>query len=250
MRNRLLPLLLAAGLLTGCAAGSNDDAGFDVKQAAQIRLNLGLTYLTLGNVQKARFNLERALEYAPEDYRIQLGMAQYLQETGENTLAQARYQQALRLAPQSNEVLNNYGAFLCRIGQYDSALGYFDKALQTQNLGEIANSLEGSGYCLLDAGRTDEAFEHLGRALKQDPSKGERVLTESARDFQQGKHKEAVALLGFYHQALPATAESLWMQIQFAASENRMGDVQRYGKTLAREFPQSRQYQLFLAHEY
>ncbi|SQI36664.1 Flp pilus assembly protein TadD, contains TPR repeats [Leminorella richardii] len=250
MRNKLLPLVLAAGLLTGCATGSNENAGFDVKKAAQIRLNLGLTYLTLGNVQKARFNLERALEYAPEDYRTQLGMALYLQEMHEDALAEGRYQQALRLAPQSSEVLNNYGAFLCRLGQYEPAQRYFGKALQSQSLGDIANSLESSGYCLLSAGQTAVAMQQLSRALKQDPSKGDRALSEFVHYFQNGKRKEAAALLEVYHQALPATAESIWMQIQFAASENRMSDVQLYGKKLAREFSQSRQYQLFLAHEY
>ncbi|GKX63978.1 type IV pilus biogenesis/stability protein PilW [Pragia fontium] len=250
MRNMLLSMLLFIGLLGGCSPKNLDKNVIDKQQAAYIRLTLGMAYLEMGDLPAARTNIERAMQYAPQDYRPQLGMALYLQSAGETELAELRYQQALQLAPDNGEVLNNYGAFLCGLGQYDAAQQYFERAERVDGLAGNVASLEQSGYCLLQAGQIDEAQKKLSRALKQDSKKGERLLKVSEQYFQLKKRAESLALLSVYRQALPASAESIWIQIQFAASDNRLDDVQRYGKQLARDFSQSKQYQLFLAHEY
>lgn len=250
MPKMLLVTLFSIGLLMGCQHSDTNENTIDKQQAAEIRLTLGMAYLSIGDLQLAQLNIERAVNYAPQDYRTQLGMALYLQGIGENESADERYQKALHLAPDNGDVLNNYGAFLCSLGQYDAALNYFESAAKTDSLKYVANSLENSGYCLFQAGQVAEAQKKLSRALKQAPEKGERLLKTSAEYFQQQKKVEALALLNLYQQALPASAESTWMQIQFAASDNRLNDVERYGRQLAQDFSQSKQYQLFLAHEY
>lgn len=250
MSKMLLITLFSVGLLVGCQHTETNENTIDKQQAAEIRLTLGMAYLSIGDLQSAQSNIERAVSYAPQDYRTQLGMALYLQGIGENESADARYKKALNLAPNNGDVLNNYGAFLCSLGQYDAAQNYFDSAAKTESLKYVANSLESSGYCLLQAGQVAEAQRNLSRALKQAPEKGERLLITSTKYFQQQKKIEALMLLNLYQQALPASAESIWMQIQFAASDNRLNDVQRYGRQLAQDFSQSKQYQLFLAHEY
>ena len=57
-------------------------------------------------------------------------------------------------------------------------------------------------------------------------------------------------MLDVYNHILPASANSLWLQIRFAALDGRQTNLERYGKQLARNFPQSQQYQQFLANEY
>ncbi|MCD1124671.1 type IV pilus biogenesis/stability protein PilW [Jinshanibacter sp. LJY008] len=250
MQKILLSIPLLAGILMGCNSQKAEERAADMGQAAEIRLTLGMAYLSLGDTVAARTNLERAVNYAPQDYRTQLGMGLYLQGIGENEQAASRYELALQLAPENGDVLNNYGAFLCSLGQYDAAQRYFELAAATKRLDDVSNSLEYAGYCLLQAGQPDEADKKLSRALKQNPEKGARVLNTAARYWQQGKREEAQALLNLYQQVLPVSAESLWIQIQFAASDNRLNDIKRYGKQLAQGFSQSKQYQLFLAHEY
>ena len=95
-----------------------------------------------------------------------------------------------------------------------------------------------------------EARVLLSRALKYDPDKGEPLLAEAQRHFGEGNRAQAQLLLDVYQHVLPASAESLWLQIRFAALAGRQDSVQRYGKQLARSFPQSKQYQHFLANEY
>ncbi|WP_159566905.1 type IV pilus biogenesis/stability protein PilW [Budvicia diplopodorum] len=250
MQRVLLPILLLASSLIGCTGYSTGDSMVNKDKAAQARLALGMAYLRDGDMQAARVNLERAVNYAPTDYQTQLGMALYQQNIGENDFAESRFKQALVLAPNNGDVLNNYGAFLCSLGQYDLAQGYFDNAAKLENYEKIADTLENSGYCLLKAGQTELAILKLSRALKQVPQKGARLLKMATKYYQLEQRAEAMALLNSYQQTLPASAESLWMQIQFAALDNRPNDVQRHGQLLAQDFSQSKQYQLFLAHEY
>jgi type IV pilus assembly protein PilF len=147
-------------------------------------------------------------------------------------------------------VLNNYGAFLCSLGQYVPAQQQFSAAAVAPDYGQVADSLENAGYCFLKAGQNDEARTLLTRAMKIDPDKGTPLLVEAEKQFGEGKRAQSQLLLDSYQHVLPASADSLWLQIRFAALAGRQDSVQRYGKQLSRSFPQSKQYQQFLANEY
>lgn len=248
MKLKLWGVWLAAGLLAGCS-GSAPEKEAQVSEAGQTRLQLGLEYLQQGDMDAARQNLEKALDAAPQDYRTQLGMALYEQRIGENAAAEQRYRQALKLAPGNGTVLNNYGAFLCGLGQYVPAQQQFSAAALAPDYGRRRQP-ENAGYCFLKAGQNDEARTLLSRALKVDPDKGTPLLAEAEKQFGEGKRAQSQLLLDVYQHVLPASASSLWLQIRFAALAGRQDSVQRYGKQLARSFPQSKQYQQFLANEY
>ncbi len=237
-------------LLAGCSGSKKESEQVTATGASQTRLELGMAYLSQGNLDAAKQNLQKAVEGAPDDYRAQLGMALYEQKIGDNGAAQSRYQQALKLAPQNGTVLNNYGAFLCSLGQYVPAQQQFSAAANVPDYGQVADSLENAGYCFLKANQNEEARVLLSRALKIDPDKGAPLLAEATKQFGEGKRAQAQVLLDVYQHVLPASAESLMLQIRFAASASNPVSVQRYGKQLARSFPQSQQYQQFLANEY
>lgn len=102
----------------------------------------------------------------------------------------------------------------------------------------------------MHAARPDEARRLFIRALKADPQQGAHLLAVASQALQQGKRTEARLMLDVYNHILPASADSLWLQIRFAALDGRQTNLERYGKQLARNFPQSQQYQQFLANEY
>ncbi|AOR59733.1 type IV pilus biogenesis/stability protein PilW [Pectobacterium parmentieri] len=239
--------LFAILLLVGCVNSPHEVTNPAV---AQTRLQLGLAYLARNNLDSARQNLEKAVAVAPQDYRTQLGMALYEQRIGENRLAEQRYQQVLNMVPENGSVMNNYGAFLCSLGQYVAAQRQFSAAAQLPDYSQVADALENAGYCFFNAGRVDDARNLLSRALKYDPKKGVALLAEANQQFSAGKSEQARLLIEIYQHSLPASAESLWLQIRFAALAGHDGDKERYGNVLARSFPQSKQYQHFLANEY
>lgn len=219
-------------------------------EAAQTRLQLGMEYLAQGDLNAAHENLVKALNNNPRDYRTQLGMALYEQRIGETDAAHKYYQQAHRLAAGNGTVSNNYGAFLCSLGQYVPAQQQFSVAASVSDHGQVADSLENSGYCFLRANQPQQAQAVLMQALQADANKGTALLVEAEKRFTEGKSTDVQLLLDVYCHVLPASADSLWLQIRFAASSGDQDNVQRYGTQLARSFPQSKQYQQFLANEY
>lgn len=237
-------VVLSVFVVSGCVTRHRTE------QAAQPRLQLGLAYLARGDIAAAQRNLTRAEAAAPRDYRTQLALARLYQMSGDNPAAQLRYDQAEKLAPQNGLVLNNYGAFLCGLGQYDSAQQRFSQAERLQQPGIRADSFENAGYCYLKAGNAEQAKQSLNHALNADAQKGRSLLAEAARRLGKGEPVQARILLDIYQNSLPASAESLWLEIRFAALVKRNADIERYGTQLARNFPQSIQYQHFLANEY
>ncbi|AUX73402.1 type IV pilus biogenesis/stability protein PilW [Erwinia pyrifoliae] len=216
----------------------------------ETRIQLGLAYLSKGNMDAARRNLQRALSQAPDDYRVQLAMARYQQQTGDRSRAEHHYHRALAQAPSNGYVLNNYGAFLCGLGQYDAAQRQFSLARKDSANGLRADSVENSGYCFLNAGQQEKARQALVDAVQTDPTKGLPMLAEAARRLGKGRRSESRLLLDVYQHNFPVSAESLWLEIRFAAQAKRPADVQHHGAQLAQIFPQSIQYQHFLANEY
>jgi type IV pilus assembly protein PilF len=255
-RKKVLLVTLVTAAITGCSHQQTTQHETDrvlpaaVTGAPQTRLQLGMSYLSHGDMAAARLNLQQALDNAPGDFRTQLGMALLEQKSGNKEAAQGYYQQAFHLAPQNGTVLNNYGAFLCSLGQYVPAQQQFSAAVRLPDSGHIADSLENAGYCFLHANQSDEARVLLKRALKVDPDKGSSLLAEANRQFKGGNRTQAQVLLEVYQHVLPASADSLMLQIRFAALAGNQDGIKRYGKQLARNFPQSQQYQQFLANEY
>ncbi|MGG2140499.1 type IV pilus biogenesis/stability protein PilW [Symbiopectobacterium sp. RP] len=246
-RRVLFALGIVVPLLSGCAKVQRPSA---TEALVTTRLQLGMAYLKRDDLDAALRNLSSAVEAAPDDYRVQLGMALYEQRIGEYGAAERRYQTALRQAPENASVMNNYGAFLCSLGQYVAAQKQFSAAAQHPDYRDVAQALENAGYCHFKAGKCDEAHTLLVRALHYDPIKGDRVLSEVGHRLNAQHLNEARHLLDIYHHSLPASAESLWLEIRFAALAGRDDERNYHGDRLARSFPHSKQYQQFLANEY
>ncbi|KGD72506.1 hypothetical protein HA49_17520 [Tatumella morbirosei] len=223
---------------------------FPPPRASEARLQLGLHYLLAKDYAAAERHLQRARKNAPADYRPVLALARLYQTRGHDEMAGVCYTQAEKMAPENGYVLNNYGAFLCALGQYDKARPRFARAMRATESGSRTQALLSSGFCLLDAGKTAPAAERLITAIMDDSSAAATVLAEAGQRLEQQKYADTRFLADIYHQQRSATAESLWLEILYAARQQATADVKRYGNQLARNYPLSIQYQRYLANEY
>ena len=237
-------VLLALFVVTGCVSDSPH------REMAEVRLQLGMHYLARQDYPAAQRNLLRAERAAPRDYRVALALARLFQAQKDDSETLRYYKRAQALAPTNGYVANNYGAFFCALGQYDEAHQQFNRAADTPEPGAASDALELSGYCYLQSGSLAAARQQLLAALAADQDKGPSLLKEAERRYERRELATTQLLLEVYHHRLPATAESLWLEIRFAAQQNHAADVIRYGDRLARSFPQSIQYQRYLANEY
>lgn len=237
------PFWLALLLVAGCHSSPRDDL-------LQTRLQLGLDYLARDNLPAAQRNLQQATALSPKDYRAQLAMARFYQLSGNLVAAGEHYQKALLLAGENRDVINNYGAFLCRLGQYDAAQQQFSKAAELPENGVLADAKENAGYCYLLAGEQHKARIALVEATQNAVDKGKALLAEAERRFGKNEREVSRLLLDVYQHNFSASAESLWLEIRFAALAQHSEGVKLAGEQLARNFPQSIQHLHYLANEY
>lgn len=141
---RLLSGVMIVFCLTACISEP-----FNKEEAAKARLRLAIAYLAEGNLQAAYTNLDKALEYTPDDYQVQLGMAMYEQAIGKEDNALKRYLSLLNGDMKDNSVvLNHYGVFLCVLNEYESAQQQFVKAMQTSDYAVQQMVQQNMAHCL------------------------------------------------------------------------------------------------------
>lgn len=125
---RVIVIISFLVLLSACVAtettvttknsGAGSKMTFDPQSAADIRVKLALAYLQKNNMQQAKENLEKALQYQPDDADIYRVFAYYYQRVKEYDKAEALYKKSLSLDSKNPDTYNNYGTFLCKRARY------------------------------------------------------------------------------------------------------------------------------------
>ncbi|MDO6497675.1 type IV pilus biogenesis/stability protein PilW [Photobacterium sanguinicancri] len=250
---RLTLALVLCVFLAGCVTvdpnqHSNGKA-FDSIEASEARIALGLSYLEVGQWQRARKNLDQALAYAPKYYRAQNAMAYYYQKVDEGDKAEAMYKRALKDSPKNGDVRNNYGVFLCGQERYDEAIDAFERAIKQPYYYLTSASYENAGLCRLKQGENEEAVFYFERALAHDPQRARSLLQLAQLNIASNNYKDARVLLFTFNKRYGYKADSLSLLIQLEQQSGRLTQAEKYVDLLQEQFPDSQQYQNYLANE-
>lgn len=235
-------LIIVVLLLSACVSeprpdGFKDKDDFDQIEAAKTRISLGLTYLNSGNYSQAKFNLDKALQFAPRLADAHFSMAYYYQKVDELELAEASYQEAIDRAPNNPDIANSYGAFLCQNGNYQKAKKYFLKAVNSTNYISTAETYENLALCSQSQGELDDAITYLKSAINHQPSRGKSLLLLARLQVQQQRWSDAKATLKRYERVARVTPDTLWLSIEIEKGLNNTKLVQGYGDMLIRMYP-------------
>lgn len=169
-----LTACIAMLLLAGCSSQLPQQAEFNHSEAVKARINLALAYLEQHDFAKAKENIDKALEHDSTDYLPYSVSAYYYQQIGETENAEQAYTHAIALSQTQSadysprpDVLNNYGTFLCKHGQFAQAYTAFEQALASQQpYYHQADTLENIALCAeiaKDRPKQQQAFEQLGK---------------------------------------------------------------------------------------
>lgn len=218
----LLPFLLSA-CVTVETTPLNEPVA-DPKEKAEARIALGLGYLEQGNMLKARENLEKALEHYPGYYRAQLSLAHYYEQVGEGVSAKKMYQTALEMHPKNGNVLNNYGTFLCKRGDYKKADQYFNLAINQPYYYLLSASYENAALCSLKAENPQKAKLYFTRALDHDPNRARSILHLAKLEINDKEFTNARLRLIKFHQryGLQKTSLKLLIELETAAGNSSL----------------------------
>lgn len=203
--------------LIGCVSVTEGEAkkvDVDPISMSESRIALGLGYLEQENMVRARENLELAIQHAPNYYRARLSMAHYYEKVGETDEARAQYKKALRLDSNNGNVLNNYGTFLCKQGNYDQADRYFNRAIKQPFYYLVSASYENAGICAMKSDDLDKAKYYFTRALDHEPNRIKSVLQLSKIEVSQQDYRDARLRLFKFHQRYGYQIPSLQILVE------------------------------------
>jgi type IV pilus assembly protein PilF len=226
-------------LLSGCISQSNPNFGqnFDQVKAAKTRVSLGLTYLKNGNFSQAKFNLDKALEFAPRLADANFAMAYYYQSVSELEKAENSYQFAMDLDPKNANIANSYGAFLCQNGDYEKAKKYFLKAVNTSNYISSAETYENLALCSRSQGQPEDAIEYLRSAVNHQPGRANSLFL-LARSLVELQHwQEARVILRRYEKIAQISPQSLLMAMKIENGTRNEIAAKGYSDMLLKIYP-------------
>ncbi|MCL5927658.1 type IV pilus biogenesis/stability protein PilW [Neisseria meningitidis] len=162
-----LLLVLALG---ACSTSYRPSRAEKANQVSNIKTQLAMEYMRGQDYRQATASIEDALKSDPKNELAWLVRAEIYQYLKVNDKAQESFRQALSIKPDSAEINNNYGWFLCgRLNRPAESMAYFDKALTdpTYPTPYIANL--NKGICSAKQGQFGLAEAYLKRSLAAQP---------------------------------------------------------------------------------
>lgn len=232
--------------LMSCSTMNHSDSKPNLANAAEYNVQLGLAYLEKHNTTMAKQKLLTAMSQAPKWPVALDAMAYFLEATGDSKEAEVYYLKALKLAPNDGAAMNNYGAFLCRNQRYKDAEAYFLKAGQEINYINAPEALENAGLCALGMNNTPLAQQYFLKAFRQDPSRLASMFELAKIYYRQNHLKEAAFYINRYNAMSTPDAEALWLGIEIARRTGDLDNVGKYGLSLERNFPHSKEFKYYL----
>lgn len=202
-------------------------------EKAESRITLGLGYLENGNMVKALENLERASSHAPYYYRTMLSMAHYYDKVGETHKAHQAYQDALDEHDDNGHVLNNYGAFLCKVGEYSKADRYFNQATEAKQYYLVSASYENAGLCALKYRNLYKARQYFIKAVEHDPQRVRSLLQLTRLEIDAGDFSKARIRLAKFHRDYGYQQTSLKLLVDLEKRAGNLAMAQKYHAMLS-----------------
>lgn len=220
----------------------------DPKYRAKIHTELAAAYFQAGNLSVALEEARTALEADPGYVPAYSVRGLIHAKLKENAKAEADFQRALKIDPKNPDVNNNYGWYLCDIGQPRQSIQYFLNALKDPLYATPEVAYANAGNCALKAGDLEGAQEYLLQALRlaKDPAPATRYQLADLF-YQRGNLDESKHYLIDAIKAMDQpTPEALWLGVRLERKLGNKAGEGSYASQLRSRYPTSKEYQLFL----
>lgn len=255
---RLFSAAIALSLLSGCVTqttikGSDKPVfqnQFDPVEAAKTRIALGLNYLKNGDTSQAKFNLERAMKYAPDFADAHNSMAYYYQVVKEPGLAQQSYLRAIEIDKNNPDTLNNYGAFLCKLGEYDQAVHYLYQAIAIPSYIRVAETYDNLGVCALEHDKFDDAMGYLQSSLSHNPYRATTLLNLAALHYAKSEYLESKKYLDRLEKNARFSSRGVMLRYKVEKKLGNLESAKSFGGILVKMFPESYEAKSFLEKDF
>ncbi|MEO8747668.1 MAG: type IV pilus biogenesis/stability protein PilW [Rhodanobacter sp.] len=252
MRFDLAIVLVLASSLTGCVTThtSSNALARNLPQttnaekavdAARVHTELAQHYMAQGDLQTALEKLQQALTFDPNFAPAHTVMGLLYERINQPAKAEEHYRRAVELEPDKGAPNNNFGQFLCSVGKFKEAEGYFEKAIADPFYKTPDVALSNSGVCHLQANNVAAAEADFRRALERNPDNAE-ALFQLARLLYAGNNAFGASA---FLQRLDALNQPTAAMLKLGYDiESRLGHHEgaaAYAKRLHKLFPDAEQ---------
>lgn len=248
--SRTAVLALAAALLCALPAACTTTAGSGPKlksthtpaDNARPFVQLGQKYLELGKLELAQENLLKALNYDPKNVDGHTLLATLYDRVGDSAQALQHYREAAMLAPKAGAGNNNYGMYLCKLGQYGEARRYFEIAFADGFYTAKASAYANAGTCeLLGKGSLDLAEADFRNALALEPNNPQALFQLANVLYQKNDFFKARAFVQRYDALGQPNPEALLLARDIEIKLGHADAARDYAQRLRDQFPDSEQ---------
>jgi type IV pilus assembly protein PilF len=226
---------VAALLLAACA--SHKQKTEKAHEAAIYNVQLGLAYMSQGDLERAKEKLDRALSQDGDSADVHSARAQLFGRLGEKDKADSEYRAALRLDPHDPRMVNNYAVYLCQNGRSDEGVKRFLEAAQNPMYQTPEAAYTNAGVCLRSAKRDEEARVNFTRALQLRPNFAEAQFQLANLQFDHGELVPARTGIDGFIGTYNATPDLLLLGVRVARAQGDRVAAQRYARKLQLDFP-------------
>ena len=247
---RWLGITLLCALPLACATDTSNDPpaapGSTANKLASVNTQLGLGYLSNGQLNLAWERLNSALQLDPDYATAHNGMALVYNRLNKPDKAEEHFKRAVALNPSDSAAQTNYGAFLCEHGRIDEGETYFMKAVENPLYNKPAMAYSNAGLCKLRVDDREGAQIYFRAALRADPRFPVALENMAQISFDEQAFMAARGYMQRYEEVGNHTPRSLWLSIRI---EEMLGDkdaVSSFAMLLKANYPDSPETRMLL----
>ncbi|MEZ5568586.1 MAG: type IV pilus biogenesis/stability protein PilW [Halioglobus sp.] len=241
--------VLAISLLVGGCVSTTQGVFTDEaspEKALDTRVTLARQYISEGNWDDAKRNLELAKEIEPDNAEVYEAFGLLYQRTGELELAEESFDNSVRLDRNCSRCRNNYAAFLYSQERYKEAESQLERVVKDTLYSGRPLAFVNLGLCRLKLFDPQGAEEAFVRALSMDRSNRIALLEVAQIRYEAGDMSAAIDYYTRYRSLVrKQSAAGLWLGIRLARETGDRDAEASYQLALGSLYPDSPEYQAF-----
>lgn len=242
---KILQVLFSLFFISSC---SNEENYRDAhsppsraQQASRINTELGAGYLRRGNYELALQKLQKAIAFDADNVQALSTLAILYEQINKIEEAEQYHRQAIEADPEDASAQNNFGAFLCKIGEYRLSEKHFLRAAGNAFYQTPELALINAGRCIAKLPDYERAEQHLRQALQFAPDASEALFLLASIKYETQEYMSARGFLQRYEALASPTRSGLILGYRIETALNNHDAVQSYARQLESLYPGSTQ---------
>jgi len=221
------------------------------EKASKINVQLGIGYYNQNNLEQANEKLIKALAQDPKSSQAHYAYAVLQNRFLDKEKTEFHFRKAVELDPKNSEALSNFGAYLCNDGRIKESEKYFLQAVKNPLYKSPEIAYTNAAVCLLklDPPENETAITYLQRALALRNNYTPALINIAELSFADQNYDLTRVYLERFHLVTEPTPRSLWLDIRNMLKINDTDRASELAAKLKNDFPDSAEYQSWLALE-